>query len=151
MEDPIQLMRECVRGDHGMSHLRIALGIGCEAGWQMRCLEALANQLEAAYIKLPVDADGVPIRPGDEMRHEESGTVHRIDGLAVDGYGDVRAHVEHGGLLVGDECRHVKPDTVEGLLEELYRIEPHEADCVEDIVAEFSERIRKAVQDGQAR
>ena len=106
--DPIRLMRECVRGNHGMSHIRIALGIDCNSGWQMRCLEALADGIEAQYMKLPVDSDGVPIRPGDEVvyRGVEPFTCYAVSQRHAHTW-DAGAHAI-GHLAC--KCRHAKKE-----------------------------------------
>lgn len=100
----------------------------------------ILEALERGWIRLPVDADGVPIRPGD---------------LLVDTTSDYELYATKmflglNGWAINarrpDELRHVKPDTVEGLLAEF---ENHvRCDGADDAsIAEYAERIRKAVQE----
>ncbi|MBQ9021046.1 MAG: hypothetical protein IJ113_03380 [Eggerthellaceae bacterium] len=75
------------------------------------------NDIENYYMRLPLDADGVPIRPGDRLETTDGmSTTFDCkslylcrDGWAV--HGAVHGHRP-------DEVRHVKPDTVESILEE---------------------------------
>ncbi len=49
--DPVEIMRECGGMEHGMGSLRKVLGIECVAGWQMRCLNTLADMVERDYVR----------------------------------------------------------------------------------------------------
>ena len=54
--------------DHNMLYLQEEIGVeGIN--------EELINLAENGFIQLPVDADGVPIKPGDEVRNS---TIHGI-------------------------------------------------------------------------
>lgn len=76
-KDPIEQIREYARKLDD-----IAAG-DSERGFSPLGLlfEAIANGIESQYMKLPVDADGVPIRPGDEMQMAfgESAEVVAVD------------------------------------------------------------------------
>ena len=79
-----------------------------------------------AYIPLPVDADGVPIRVGDKLEFGENrnqGIVkalneHMVIAIHVDD--DYTNYAKYGLLWNADACRHVKPRTLEDVLEEYY-------------------------------
>ena len=72
--------------------------------------------LNKFYMKLPLDADGVPIRLGDTVECEPSG-VFRVSYV-----GASAAVADEGPLVVINDtsrvCRHVKPRTVEDVLRE---------------------------------
>lgn len=106
----------------------------------------IADDIKAEYMKLPVDADGVPIRPGD---------------LLVDTTSDYELYATKmflglNGWAINarrpDELRHVKPDTVEDIIMEAMQhafSAPYKGGTLDmgDKVAEYAERIRKVVED----
>lgn len=91
-------------------------------------ISSIADEIEAEiaerYMLAPVDADGVPIRVGDEIQQlnhagvwtdampvvavDENGCFALTHGLAC----ETRTYVW------GNNCRHVKPRTLEDVLEE---------------------------------
>lgn len=107
--------------------------------------------LEREYMKLPVDANCVPIRPGDEMQMAfgESAEV-----VAV---GSERWFFDHSCLADNSDeydfelaanSRHVKHDTVEGILGEAIQFGAN-ADTgtrLECVISDYAERIQKAVE-----
>lgn len=117
-----------------------------------RLRQALA-EIERTHMKLPVDAEGVPIRIGDVL---EDAKFSRIS-LVVDGYtselkdgeGPIHPTTSQGNYesewFREKEYRHVKPDTVESELAQFLTAcgddDPHYYD---EQIAEFAERIRKA-------
>lgn len=115
----------------------------------------LADEIEAAYMKLPVDADGVPIRPGDTLVR---GDYMPFKVLSID-YNDdgVRVFNENSFGITPCEYRHAKPDRVKELLKELmgetvewcHYSGPMSGTRVQsEIIADYAERIRKAVEHG---
>ena len=157
-KDPIERLREWVRGTRSD-------GIG-PLGTSIKELEEIADMVEAerdrlhktivdlmrTHMKLPVDADGVSIRPGDEMQMAfgESAEV-----VAV-GFG--RWFFDHSCLADDSEeydwewaanSQHAKPDTVEDIIMEAMQ-HAFSASHLDmgDKVDEFAERIRKAVEHG---
>lgn len=102
------------------------------------------DEIEAQYLKLPVDADGVPIRPGD---------------LLVDTTSDYELYATKmflglNGWAINarrpDELRHVKPDTVESVLQEFALAceeQGYKNPRIDGIVEEYADRIRKAVEE----
>ena len=124
-------------------------------------LMGIADEIESGYMKLPVDADGVPIKPGDEMQFGTDAPV-RVDSIGTSRCycGDFGWFGSNGGFYGRGtlrSCRHVKRDTVESLLQELAD-EVWEASCtcqttwsdsgLDGIAERYAERIRKAVHDG---
>lgn len=113
--------------------------------------------IDSTYMKLPVDADGMPIRIGDTMERvcaEMPGTF--IVGLiGADGH----CMDDETNFFLASECRHVKPDTVESLLMEFALATDYAGDWnnpddvderrrqVDALAAEYAERIRKAVEE----
>lgn len=122
-----------------------------------RLYKVLAG-MERTHMKLPVDADGAPIRPGDymQMAFGESAEVVAVD--------SERWFFDQSCLALGGEeydwewaenSHHFKLDTVEGLLEEFERryalclhIDYTGDDTPGGLREEYAERIRKAVHDG---
>ncbi len=111
----------------------------------------IVADLEAQYMKLPVDADGMPIKPGDEMQFGTDAPV-RVDSIGTSRCycGDFGWFGSNGGFYGRGtlcSCRHhVKTDAVE---EELARFltacgddDPHYYD---EQIAEFAERVREIV------
>jgi hypothetical protein len=106
----------------------------------------MLDEIEVQYMKLPMDADGVPIRLGDflQLGDEKSEVVS----LAFTDSGWEWECV-HGDYHAPMFARHVKPDTVESLLEE-FLLAMADATDQPDIeaaerraVAEYAERIRR--------
>ena len=142
--NPIEQLREHARkvsdmaaelSEHGFSPI----------GFQ---LEAIANEIEAQYLKLPVDEDGVPIHIGDMLLKSTGApqaSYGEVVGLSDDSvWFDAKDGWESNWSNL---TRHVKPDAV---AEELARFlsacgddDPHYYD---EQIAEFAERIRKAVE-----
>lgn len=136
-KDIIELLRECAAQNHGMAKLRDSLGIGLESGWQQRCIGKVADEIESAYMKLPLDADGVPIRPGDTVmigsaKCDVTGVSN--DSVCICNDYDAR------------HCRLVQSDTVEFLLEEfVHRTWVwNDEDGKNAVLAEYADRIRRA-------
>lgn len=147
--DPIEVLRECLKYEHAFDLLREKLSVELKPGWHLACLDKFANEIEAQYMRLPVDADGVPIRLGDEIS-----IVGREDGVAASieindrgfAYVGVRPH----GWSVPTRCTpeeviHVKPETVEDIISEVYHL-VREAEDERGLIADYAERIRKAVE-----
>lgn len=111
----------------------------------------LLDEIETRYMRLPVDADGVPIRPGDEMQFGTDATV-RVDSIGTSRCycGDFGWFGSNGGFYGRGtlrSCRHVKPDTVESLLEKFADM-PERIDRIA-AVSRYAEHIRKACNEGR--
>jgi len=86
-----------------------------------KALEALEREIAERYMELPVDAEGVPIRVGDELcgyGHPKGGVqVAMVSESCVIVREDLNHNpAKHGLLWAADETRHVKPRTVEDVL-----------------------------------
>lgn len=134
MANAIEKLRECTLMERGC------------VGYSSVDANELADEIEAAYMKLPVDADGVPIRPGDVLT-SSSGT-------------DTVAAVDEAGFcyFINDEIPNYtyaahythKPETIEDILMDAMQwafYMPYATRNLdaEDKVKEYAERIRKVV------
>lgn len=140
--DPIKLLREGLKYEHALDLLREQFGIELKPGWVHAFLCRFADEIEAAYMKLPVDADGVPIRVGDEIEYPNG----RRDVVRFITINDNLPTFNESGWIAS-KCRHVKPDTVEDIIAEVYHL-VREAEDERGLIADYAERIRKAVHDG---
>lgn len=129
MQDPIEKLRGRLlcNATVGMNNFEYESG------------DAIADEIEAAYMKSPVDADGVPIRPGDTVECDTFGGGEcAVLAVAGDFWVDI-----YGFTHKPEVTRHVKPATVESLLEEFAEgIEAFDANYVDA----FAKRIREAVE-----
>ena len=106
------------------------------------------------YVKLPVDADGVPIRVGDKLDglHYEDGTVTGIQyGLAANGtISELVAVRPHGWDTATwhdpEEYRHHHAPTVEDVLDEFFGKAnlPDGTQTRAEIIAEYAAKLRLA-------
>ena len=108
---------------------------------------AIANSIEAeiaeSYMLLPVDADGVPIKPGDEIEYG-NGTRDKVRFIVIN-EGEPTFN-ERGWCP--NHCRHVKPDRVKELLEEFaaaIKIRDGFNDATNDAIDEYAAKLREAV------
>lgn len=83
-----------------------------------KIIDEIQAEIDASYMRLPVDADGVPIHVGDEMKQNgvKIGCV-----TAVGFHVEPRAWVLPKGRnvsvsFVAEGIRHVKPRTLESVL-----------------------------------
>ena len=90
-----------------------------------RMLDEIEAEIAERLMELPIDADGVPIHMGDVVELGENrnqGIVKALNGHMViamhvdDGYMN---YAKYGLLWNADECRHVKPRTLEDVLTEM--------------------------------
>ena len=118
-------------------------------------LQDKLDEIEHTHIKLPVDADGVPIKPGDYMALGDS--RGEVKALSYAPYNELpwQMQLDDYEWYVTVNAHHVQPDTVESVLEKalyeaahLDRPEGYWASAadVTNIVNDYAERIRKAVE-----
>ena len=141
--------------------------------WQGACYEdgykeGLEDNKDATaehgWVKLPVDADGVPIRVGDvmeNMREDLEPQLHhtfRVYGILYRDYGQKCALTENGYptiLYRASECRHYHEPTVEdvlldackayhGLMIEGMSDVAHDMPAPYEIIAEYAAKLRMA-------
>ena len=107
---------------------------------------------EHGLVKLPVDADGVPIRPGDELVIFETG--ERIRAYDVELYDDGRWCVgdyETMDSINPDRLRH-RAQTVEDVLDEFANAVlgcDNTEDSVQRVIAEYAAKLRLAGSDAE--
>jgi len=81
-----------------------------------RYCDAIQEEVDKAYMRLPVDADGVPIHVGDVVYSKiwpDGVMVYEIS--FTDNDGD-RVYDDSGMYCLSGVCSHVKPRTVEDVL-----------------------------------
>ena len=86
----------------------------------MSMLDRIQAEVDERFMELPVDADGVPIKPGDIMQFRDDAPVR------VDSIGNSKCYVGDFGWFGGNGgfygkgtlkcCRHVKSRTLEDVL-----------------------------------
>ena len=109
------------------------------------------ERIEHTHMKLPLDADGVPIHEGDKIQYinESGGTGAHVEVCAVSEHYVFYGEGKH--FYKADTCRHVNPETVDSLLEKFYdevgwdEVDNH-AQGHDELVRNYAERIRKAVE-----
>lgn len=105
-------------------------------------IDEVEAEIAERFIELPVDADGVPIRVGDELYN---GEVIAFGGLAEGGVVFVHRGFEDGNYILeafaSNVTHHVKPRTVEDVLREFaYRVcDLNVADCD---IEQYAEELR---------
>ena len=84
------------------------------------------SMAEHGWVKLPVDADGVPIRVGDELTSDEyKGELFTCGGISLeDGFWTVRFRFdEYSGTSEWTQarrCHHIQPDSWQRIIEDAY-------------------------------
>ena len=146
------------------------------AGWiisrvELDALHAIADRIEAehakaverarmdgmdatfgnGWVKLPVDADGVPIRVGDVMEGEKIGGGFG-EPFEVVGYimsnGELEPMDEHKCPRKHVYLRHHQPDSWERIIHDAF-VESQEHFGSADAVAELVERCRRLAGDAE--
>lgn len=105
----------------------------------MAMLDDIEAEIERDYMKLPVDSDGVPIHVGDIC--EMSEVQFKVRQLNTDGY-CWWAVDEAGEFYIAELCRHVKPCTLEDVLNEFaYKV--CDLNVSQDDVSRYAGKIRE--------
>ncbi len=113
--------------------------------------DEIEREIAERFMELPVDADGVPIRVGDELETAHGGKV------IVEYVGECEVRVYRDGehyRVSQDEyaytCRHVKPRTIEDILALFLTAvgddDPHYYD---EQIAEYADEIRELLGVGE--
>ena len=80
----------------------------------------IADRIESEYMPLPLDADGMPIKPGDNVFFVEGNEPHEVFGFDYDN-GELEVHIgRHDGTSTD---AYVKPGDLTHELNTLERIE----------------------------
>lgn len=135
----------------------MAKGRELENHEECNLLLVIADEIEAdiaeRYMLLPVDADGVPIRVGDEMENGEY--RGKVTDMSWDGH---FWHVYHGFIAIAPcDYTHVKPDPLKELLHDACMnatricceqgVGPNvHVEIDETGLAEYAERIRELME-----
>ena len=113
------------------------------------------NMAESGWVRLPVDADGVPIHVGDVMVYDHDGVrtsvPEAVKWIAV---GEYETHIttEYNSYSMPSVLRHHRAPTVEDVLREFYvyaeRGKEHHREDVDDaVLAEYAAKLRLAGED----
>lgn len=122
--------------------IRIADRIDAEHAVKVERLEKYRAAVDAMlkeYVKLPVDADGVPIHVGDELTNGIN-LPAKVRGMALGEDGWIVSSASFGGTRVDQSTlRHVKPDSWESIMDDAEKL----ARCDNAAVIELVERCRR--------
>ena len=123
--------------------------------WDVTPLYALANRVDNEMVKLPKDADGVPIHVGDPVFVFRSGDALFVSGILMKA-GCVCVRVNHAGkaddwYTTPGAITIKRPDSLERIADELVawcdRVDVDGDAC--DVPRDIAERIRKlAAKEG---
>lgn len=140
---------DCYRGATSVQWYEHSVRLQAKVNELQAVLEA-KEQLErdSAYMRLPVDVDGVPIRIGDTMER----VCAEVPGTFIVGLIGADGHCmdDETSFFIASECRHVKPDTIEGIIAEAmsFACEPESPYSKNSkYVKQYAERIRKAMEE----
>jgi len=105
---------------------------------------------EHGWVKLPVDADGVPIRVGDVVRYFSTAKKERVVWVAFGEGGVMHVNTNGGSYTQPDQLRHHHEPTVEDVLFDALKrfgaVEERTAE-VDEWLAEYAKRLRLAGED----
>jgi len=77
--------------------------------WLVERLDALESELDEKWLRLPLDADGMPIHVGDMM--DDHGIEHGVMAVSAETWVALDGYSRNAKLT-----RHVKPRTIEDVL-----------------------------------
>lgn len=120
-----------------------------EAVYRIEC--EIEETIERDYMKLPVDADGVPIHVGDKLECNANGyegtfTVFAVGDKSVIGNHEIEwvKNNPSNWFHIASYCRHVKPRTLEDVLRELVECAEMPGEKLDDgDIEAFADEIRK--------
>lgn len=108
------------------------------------------DELAKRYMELPVDADGVPIRPGDLIEFSGKGERLSVTHVGWTGRKDPTiAYRRPNGTIdcscIGEDCHHVRPRTVEDVLFGFWHEFGRESEWkeLEGRIGEYADEIRE--------
>ena len=142
--ESIERLRNYFKGD-GMAH-----------GAIHKLIDDVEREIAERYMKLPVDADGVPIRIGDNMEAtddvDEDGRPYKqlATGYTMskpDGKGNLWFTDDDGIAYDPRYSCHVKPRTIEGVLKAFFH-DALDADAyctvrMDDVIAKYADELRQ--------
>ena len=140
----VDSMTDAQLADHGLCR------IGSAAMWdEVRDMKDRELSEEHGLVRLPVDADGVPIRVGDKVTEHEDGHTFKVDGF-MDWDGEWWVFMRDGIQAPASRCTHYHAPTVEDVLRE-FTDEVWNRCCegatasdsgIDGLVAEYAKRLR---------
>lgn len=129
-----------------------------DAEHEAACTEAYGNGVmsvpialdESQWVKLPVDADGVPIHAGDELTNGTD-LPAKVRGMVLDESGwTVSAQELRGYGVLPATLRHVQPDSWERIIKDALTADRGDAYAVSTgMMCELVERCRRLAHDGR--
>lgn len=104
------------------------------------------NMAEHGWVRLPKDADGVPVRVGDVMEWFATGETFKVVGIGDGVLFYFKDGIEQADWTRASTKRHHKPPTVEDVLEELLREYDRDDSELTDgeIIEMFAKRLKLA-------
>lgn len=107
--------------------------------------DEIEAEIESRYMELPVDADGVPIHVGDKLTNINKPS----DEYIVAGVNGEKLFVYGGhAFICASQCRHVKPRTIEDVLEEFYHaVLNHDMDNTR--LEQYADELRELMEVGK--
>ena len=103
---------------------------------------------DTCWVKLPVDADGVPIRVGDVMEFGEHGPVQKLELWSDDSWVVVDEYEPgHFTRWHPNACHHVQPDSWERIIEDAIHAGATEVN--NDVRGNLITRCRALAGDGE--
>ena len=107
------------------------------------------SMAEHGWVRLPVDADGVPIRVGDEVSYIGMTRCERVTWIAYGEDGEHHVNTTGGSYTHPDMLRHHHEPTISEILDELEGMRGYGESTYEDVVtrcAELSSMLRKLLE-----
>lgn len=110
--------------------------------------EDIVRDVRREWVRLPLDADGVPICVGDKVTEHEDGHTFKVDGF-MDWDGEWWVFMRDGIQAPASRCTHHHEPTVEDVLREFAEkvIDsqiPSVHPTYEEAIAEFAAKLRLA-------
>ena len=127
----------------------VVMALAKSSGWSGRIIDLLTDDDDDAYMRIPVDADDVPIHIGDRVVEHEDGHDFTVDGYEYDG--EWWVFHRDGIRAPAHDCTHYKVmDVLSELVEKVYesawkdgkegvRYDIYE---FEKLINEYSEKLR---------
>jgi len=128
-----------------------------DAEHEAACAEAYGNGVmsvpialdESQWVKLPVDADSVPIRVGDVMENVVSPSIHRrVAGVGAECFYAWEDGFGRYSQFDAPNYRHHHAPTVEDVLREIlfkaHIYDEREMELLPDLIAEYAAKLRLA-------
>jgi hypothetical protein len=87
----------------------------------MSIADEIEHEISERYMLLPVDANGVPIHVGDEVMYGVGQALHYVFAVSEDAAwlnNSANPPIVNLQEFTASQCRHVKPRTIEDVLEE---------------------------------